>query len=141
MSVTTVSPDVPAEPAEPAGPPSACCAWRPRSTPPTPAQTRRPRSTPPTPAQTWPRANRLAVLAWEIFGELATAAGDRVTISAHLGELVMAARASVAAERGGEADPMIHLRHALSRHGWLPGPGASPAALLATVPALPGSMT
>lgn len=52
-------------------------------------------------------------------------------LAAEYGELLAAARASVAAAELGETDPLIHLRHALAAHGQMPAPGARPTQLLA----------
>ncbi|MEV7012016.1 ATP-binding protein [Streptosporangium sp. NPDC051022] len=53
--------------------------------------------------------------------------------SAHTA-LLAAARATVAAERRGEADPVAHLRYLLAETGQLPSAGALPARLLAGTP-------
>ncbi|GGS97769.1 hypothetical protein GCM10010156_64960 [Planobispora rosea] len=58
--------------------------------------------------------------------------GEEVAlIVAAYGELLAAARATFAAAALGEADPLIHLRHALAAHGQLPPDGARPVVLLA----------
>jgi hypothetical protein len=49
-------------------------------------------------------------------------------------ELLEAARASVAADRRGEVDPLIHVRHVLAAHGQMPPLDMTPAQLLALVP-------
>jgi hypothetical protein len=54
-----------------------------------------------------------------------------VLLAAEHAELLAAARASVAAEQLGEADPLIHLRHVLASRGQLPPAGARPVQLLA----------
>ncbi|MFI6513312.1 hypothetical protein ACIBCT_37400 [Streptosporangium sp. NPDC050855] len=58
---------------------------------------------------------------------------------AEYAELLAAARATVAAARLGEVDPLVHIRHALAAHGQLPPVGARPVVLLAAcaAPALP----
>ncbi|MCO6011483.1 hypothetical protein NE236_41690 [Actinoallomurus purpureus] len=50
-------------------------------------------------------------------------------------ELLEAARASIAAARLGEADPLIHVRHVLDAHGQLPPEGMTPVQILALTPA------
>jgi hypothetical protein len=49
-------------------------------------------------------------------------------------ELLEAARAAVAAERDGETDPLIHVRHVLDTHGQIPPVWMTPAQCLALVP-------
>lgn len=49
-------------------------------------------------------------------------------------ELLEAARASIAAERDGETDPLIHVRHVLEAHGQMPPDGMTPVQILALVP-------
>jgi hypothetical protein len=102
-------------------------------------------ATPTSPA----RADRLAVLAWRMLGELSEAASGRVDADARLWEVVAAAQASIIAAgvprtarmrirrvmaHGMAPDPLIQVRHALARHGWLPGPGVSGAQVLAAGP-------
>jgi hypothetical protein len=54
-------------------------------------------------------------------------AGDRTLLAltrARYAELLAAARAAVAAERSGDADPLGYVRAALAERGQLPPPGA-----------------
>jgi hypothetical protein len=46
-------------------------------------------------------------------------------------QLLEAARASVAADRDGEKDPLIYIRAVLDAHGQLPPDGMHPAQILA----------
>ncbi|MFI6889921.1 hypothetical protein [Streptosporangium canum] len=56
---------------------------------------------------------------------------DLVLIASQHAQLLAAARATVAAATLGEADPLIHLRHALAANGQLPQAGDRPVVLLA----------
>jgi hypothetical protein len=56
---------------------------------------------------------------------------EHALLAAEYGELLAAARAAVAAAELGQADPLVFVRHTLSRHGQLPPAGARPAHLLA----------
>ncbi|GGS84490.1 hypothetical protein GCM10010156_48880 [Planobispora rosea] len=56
---------------------------------------------------------------------------DLVLIATEYGELLAAARATIAAAELGEPNPLEHLRHALKAHGQLPPAGARPVLLLA----------
>lgn len=46
-------------------------------------------------------------------------------VQAEYAELLAAARAAVAAERNGDADPLAYVRGVLAEHGQLPADGAA----------------
>jgi hypothetical protein len=93
------------------------------------------------------RADRLAPVAWEVFGELAMAANGRTRAEASLSEIVGAAQAAIVIAgarrgrvrawagrltgRGGAPDPLIHVAHVLRQHGWTPDPAVTAGQALA----------
>jgi hypothetical protein len=66
------------------------------------------------------RVEQLTGIAWDLLSQLTVATYDDITVHALLAELVGAAKATVAAGDQGACDPLVHLRHTLARHGWLP---------------------
>jgi len=74
-------------------------------------------------------AQALARLGWVLFAMVSTAEHGHREMAGLLGELRSAARAAVSG--GGSPASMAILRHALTGHGWLPPPDATPMQMLA----------
>jgi hypothetical protein len=66
-----------------------------------------------------------------LLGEVRRLRHARAIEQAEHADLLAAARATLAAARDGEADPLYYLRDALDAHGQLPGVGQHPVQLLA----------
>ncbi|MEU8251095.1 hypothetical protein [Nonomuraea sp. NPDC048916] len=88
------------------------------------------------PASPSATTHELGVLALLLHSLLEQSMSSEMRLRATQAELVAACRATVAAARQGELDPLVHVEHQLEAHGWMPAADARPAQLLAAVSAL-----
>ena len=78
-----------------------------------------------------PAGTELAAVALELLASLERARTGEVLLRTTVADLVAACRATVAAAHLGHPEPLIHIEHQLSAHGWAPNPDARPTTLLA----------
>lgn len=76
-------------------------------------------------------ADELAAIVATLLGELDGARQREQIVRGEYGALLTAARATIAADAGGEAAPLTYLRWELARHGQLPAGQVSPVRVLA----------